>query len=225
MQKEEIIRHLKSLANKAHKEGMGRFGINTETVLGIPVPVLKQYAKTIGKDHELALALWKMQVHEAKLLAVFIADAKQVTEVLMENWVLDFNSWDICDQCCGVLFDKTPWAFSKAVEWAGRDEEFVKRAGFVLMAELAVHDKKASDKQFFPFFPIMEKEAKDERNFVKKAINWALRQIGKRNKSLHKKALAVAEKIAKQDHKAARWIASDASRELQNEKIINRLKD
>ncbi len=225
MNKEEILHRLQKLGDKEHKAGMSRFGINTDAVLGITIPVLRQEAKTIGKNHQLALELWETKVHEARLLATFIADYKQITEELMEQWVLDFNSWDICDQCCGNLFDKTPWAFDKAVEWALRSEEFVKRAGFVMMAYLAVHNKKANNKEFALFFPLLEKEANDERNFVKKAVNWALRQLGKRNKALHKKAIAVAEKILRQESKAAKWIATDALRELRNEKIIVRIKD
>ena len=142
----------------------------------------------------------------------------------METWVKDFDSWDICDQVCSNLFDKTPFAYRKVIEWSNREEEFVKRAGFVLMATLSVHDKKADDKKFEQFFPIIKREANDNRNFVKKAVNWALRQIGKRNISLNKKAIKTAKEIQKMDSKSAKWIASDAIRELTNEKIQKRLK-
>ena len=142
----------------------------------------------------------------------------------METWVKDFDSWDVCDQVCSNLFDKTPFAYRKAIEWSKREEEFVKRAGFVLMATLSVHDKKADNKKFEQFFPIIKRESNDNRNFVKKAVNWALRQIGKRNLSLNKKAIKTAKEIQKMDSKSARWIASDALRELTSEKIQKRLK-
>ncbi|MEI6946311.1 DNA alkylation repair protein [Paraflavisolibacter sp. H34] len=218
----EIIDDLRLQANPRNKEGMGRFGINTETVLGISIPTLRRYAKAIGTDHGLAQELWKTNVHEGRLLAVFIADAKKVDEALMERWVADFNSWDICDQCCS-LFDRTPEAFRKAMEWSGRPEEFVKRAGFSMMATLAVHRKKAPDEDFLPFFARIEQEAGDERNFVKKSVNWALRQMGKRSPFLNEKACALARQLQLQPGRSARWIAADALRELTSEKQLERL--
>jgi 3-methyladenine DNA glycosylase AlkD len=143
----------------------------------------------------------------------------------MNIWVRQFDNWAVCDVCCGVLFDKTPFAWRKAIEWSGRKEEFVRRAGFVLMAALAVHDKESPDKNFLPFFDIIKRYADDERNFVKKAVNWALRQIGKRNIPLNKKAVAVAKEIRKIDSLASRWIAADALRELTNEKVQARLRN
>ena len=214
-----ILDFLKEHENIENKRGMSRFCINTDKAFGVRIPVLRQLAKTIGKDHHLALSLWKSGFHEARLLAIFIADPKQVDEEQMESWVLEFDSWDICDQCCGVLFDKTPFAFKKAIAWAGRDEEFVKRAGFVLMATLVVHRKKVADQEFMPFFTLIEREACDERNFVKKAVNWALRQIGKRSVFLHANAIESCEKIKLQNSKSARWIAADALRELHSEKL------
>lgn len=181
-------------------------------------------AKKIRKNHELAQKLWASKIHEARLLVGFIDDPKQVTEKQMESWVNDFDSWDVCDQVCMNLFDKNPLAYSKAVEWAGRKEEFIKRAGFALMAVLAFHDKKASDKEFEKFFPIITKGSTDERNFVKKAVNWALRQIGKRSLYLNKKAVAAAKEIQKIESKSARWIAADAIRELESEAVQNKLK-
>lgn len=210
----DILQFLQQHANPANVEGMGRYGINTEKAFGVKIPILRQLAKTIGKNHPLALELWHSGFHEARLLAIFIADPKHVDEALMELWVLDFDSWDICDQCCSNLFERSPLAFRKAVEWAGREEEFVKRAGFVLMAVLAVHHKKTDDLQFLPFFSYIEKEAGDERNFVKKAVNWALRQLGKRSAFLKEKAIEVGERIKLQNSKSARWIANDALREL-----------
>ena len=180
-------------------------------------------AKRIGMDHGLAARLWSTGIHEARLLAGFVDNPCKVTEKQMEAWATDLDSWDIVDLVCGNLFDQTPFAYKKAVEWSAREEEFVKRAGFVLMATLSVHDKEASDKEFERFFSIIKRESADERNFVKKAVNWALRQIGKRNLSLNKKAIKVAESISKVDSRSARWIAADALRELRSEKVQARL--
>ncbi len=224
MKHEEILKQLKSLSNPEAVAGMARFGINTERAYGVSLYTLRPMAKEIGKDHNLAQQLWISEIHEARILAGMIDDPKQVTEKQMESWVKEFDSWDVCDQVCGNLFDKTPFAYRKAVEWSSREEEFVKRAGFVLMATLSVHDKKAEDKQFEKFFPIIKREVNDNRNFVKKAVNWALRQIGKRNINLNKKAIKTAKEIQKTDSRSARWIASDALRELTGEKIQKRLK-
>jgi 3-methyladenine DNA glycosylase AlkD len=221
MTTECVLADLKALADPAFQANLQRFGINPETALGIRLPVLRAYAKAHRKNHPLALGLWDTQVHEARLLAVFIADPKQVTEVLLEAWVQDFNSWDICDQACGGLFAKTPYAWQKAREWAGREAEFEKRAGFALMAYLAVHAKNAGDEQFLDFLPVIVQGAADERNFVKKAVNWALRQIGKRNTRLHGAALGLARDLQGQKSKSARWIAADAIRELQSQTILD----
>jgi len=204
---------------------MARFGINPDNTYGISIPNLKKLAKESGKDHKLALELWETGIHEARIMAGFIDDSKQVTEQQMEEWVSGFNSWDICDQVCSYLFDKTPYAYPKACQWSQREEEFVKRAGFVLMACLAVHDKKAPDKKLEAFLPVIEREATDGRNYVRKAVNWALRQIGKRNLYLNKKAIETAEEIKEIDSKSARWIASDALRELTGEAVQQRLKE
>ena len=209
---------------------MARFGINSKNILGISAPRLADFARRIKKDakkerdnseylHNLALDLWSSGIHEARILAVLIDEKKLMNEDQMEKWALEFDSWGICDKVCGDLFDKTGFAYSKAIEWSKRKEEFVKRAGFVLMATLAVHDKKAGDEKFMKFFPYIKKESVDERNFVKKAVNWALRQIGKRNKALNEEALSVAEEIRKMDARSAKWIAADAIRELKNKKF------
>jgi 3-methyladenine DNA glycosylase AlkD len=202
---------------------MVRFGINPKNTYGISMPVIRKMAKEIGKDHRLALKLWQSGIHEARILAGLTDKPQKVTEKQMEAWVKDFDSWDVCDQVCGNLFDRTPFAYQKAVEWSSRPEEFVKRAGFVLMATLSVHDKKAVDQKFGPFFRLIQKEATDERNFVKKAVNWALRQIGKRNLALNKKAILVAKKIQKMESRSARWIANDAIRELMSPAVQKRL--
>lgn len=209
-----VLKRLKSLKNQKNIEGMARFGINSYKTLGISVVVLRKIAKEIGKDHNLALELWKSGFHEAKILAAFIDVPEKVTQKQMEEWVKEFDSWDVCDQVCSNLFDKTPFAYKKAKEWATRTKEFEKRAGFVLMAALAVHDKKESDSTFIGFFPLLKKHSVDERNYVKKAINWAIRQIGKRNEFLKRQAIILSEEIKKINSRSARWIATDAIREL-----------
>jgi 3-methyladenine DNA glycosylase AlkD len=203
---------------------MARFGINPKNTLGVPIPMLRSMAKEIGKNHALAEELWSSGIHEARILACMIDEPKTVTEEQMDRWVEDFDSWDVCDQCCSNLFDKTGFAYRKAVEWSGRKEEFVKRAGFVLMATLSVHDKKADDTKFADFLPLIEACAVDDRNFVKKAVNWALRQIGKRNLNLNKMAAATARKMRDMDSASARWIASDALRELASDPVQRKLK-
>lgn len=212
---EQIIANLTQLRSVQAIEGMARFGINPAQALGVPIPVLRKMAKDIGKNQALAIELWDSGIHEARILASMIADPQLVTPELMEQWVNDFDTWDVCDQVCGNLFDRTPFAIEKAIEWCHREQEFVRRAGFVMMAELAVHDKKAPDESFTQFFPLIKQYAIDERNFVKKAVNWALRQIGKRNSRLHPLALACAYEIQNMDSKTARWIARDAIKELQ----------
>ena len=223
MEYKEIIQQLKSLSNPVAIAGMKRFGIQTKNTFGVSIPHLRKIAKQIGKDHPLAQRLWTSGIHEARILASMVDDPKVMTEKQMEKWVKDFGSWDVCDQCCSNLFDKTSLAYRKAVQWSERDEEFVKRAGFVLMAVLAVHDKEMSDREFVKFLPIIKREATDGRNFVKKAVNWALRQIGKRNLNLNGMAIKTAKEIQKIDSKPAKWIASDALRELTSKKIQAKL--
>ena len=218
-----ILVRLQALSNSDNVAGMARFGINPENTLGISIPNLRQIAKETGRDQALAVELWDTGIHEARLLAGFIADPHQMTEALLESWVQDFDSWDICDQTCG-LFARTPFAYAKALEWSARPETFVKRAGFVLMATLAVHDKRAPDEHLAQFLPIIAREAGDERNFVKKAVNWALRQIGKRSLNLNIQAIETAGKIQQMDSKAARWVAADALRELTSAPIQARLR-
>lgn len=212
----DIIKKLKSLSNPKAAEGMARFGISAKNTLGVSIPNLRKLAKVIGKNHEIAQKLWDSGIHEARILASMVDKAEKVTERQMGKWVKDFDSWDVCDQVCSNLFDKTPFAYKKAFEWSERKEEFVKRTGFVLMATLSVHDKQAKDKKFEQFFQIIKKHSIDERNFVKKAVNWALRQIGKRNKNLRKLAIKKAKEIQKINSKASKWIAKDAIRELTN---------
>ena len=204
--------------------GVVQFGINPSNTYGVSIPKLRELARQIGRNHRLAQRLWSSGVHEARMLAALIDSPERVTEQQMESWVKDFDSWDVCDGCCGNLFDKTEFAYSKAVAWSKRPEEFVKRAGFVLMAQLAVHDKEANDRKFDNFFSIIRREATDHRNFVKKAVNWALRQIGKRNRHLNQLAVETAKEIRNIDSKAAKWIAADALRELTSAAVQMRLR-
>jgi 3-methyladenine DNA glycosylase AlkD len=218
-----VVENLRALESPEDKEGMARYGIKTDNAFGVSIYVLRKMAKDIGTDHDLALALWDTGIHEAQLLAGIVDDPAQVTERQMEQWVADFDSWDVCDQTCSNLFDRTPFAYRKAFEWAEDEREFVRRAGFVLMAALAVHDKKAGDEAFEQYYPVMKKFATDERNFVRKAVNWALRNIGKRNKTLNESAIGTAREIQAIGGKSARWIAADALRELQGDKVQQRL--
>ncbi len=224
MSVEAILEQLEGMSNPEDRAGMARFGINTEKAFGIRIPALRNIAKAHKRDHQLAQALWGSGYHEARILASMVDDPKLVTEAQMEAWVLDFNSWDLCDQVCGNLFDKAPMGFEKAVAWTGRPEEFVKRAGFAIPAWGAFHLKKLPDSAFEVFFPLIEREATDERNFVKKAVNWALRNIGKRNLALHARAIETAERIAALEDKTAQWIAGDALRELRSEKVLARVR-
>ena len=224
MQFKEIIAELESLTNLEDVEGRARFGINHTKTYGVRMPELRRIAKAAGKNHDLAEKLWNAGYGETKILAGLIENPKMVTETQMENWVAGFDSWDVCDQCCINLFRKTPFAYNKVFEWSTREEEFVKRAAFAMIAVLAVHDKKADDKKFEEFFPLIIRESIDNRNFVKKAVNWALRQIGKRNLNLNKRAIEVAEEISAIDSRSAKWIAADAIRELTSEKVQERIK-
>ncbi len=223
MQYKEVLEKMKSLSNPKNVEGMARFGINPKNTYGVSIPNLRKMAKEIGKNHELSQQLWKSGIHEARILACMIDDPKMVTEEQMEKWVKDFDSWDVCDQVCMNLFDKTTFTYDKVIEWSKRNEEFIKRASFALIASMAVHNKKIKDEHFIKLLPIIKREATDDRNFIKKAVNWALRQIGKRNINLNKEAIKTAKDIQKIDSKTAKWIASDAFRELTSPAIQRRL--
>lgn len=220
----DILKKLKSMGSRRNIEGMARFGITPGKTYGVPKPAIRAIAKEIGKDHKLAQELWESGILDARVVASLIDEPKKVSESQMESWAKDFDCWDVCDQVCGNLFDKAPFAYGKAAEWGARKEEYVKRAGFALMAWLACHDKKAPDEKFERFFPVIRRASTDERNFVRKAVNWALRNIGKKNIALNKKAIECAKEIQGIDSKSARWIAADALRELQSEKIASRIK-
>jgi 3-methyladenine DNA glycosylase AlkD len=221
----EVLDRLRALAEPGNKEGMARFGIETATALGVRVPRIRALGKELGKDHHLAQELWETGVHEARVLACFVDVPAEVTRAQMESWAADFDSWDVVDQCCSNLFDKTPFAYEVANQWSESDQEFVKRAGFALMACLAVHDKAAPDEALAAFLPVIERESDDDRNFVKKAVNWALRQIGKRSPSLNRAAIESARRIKGAGTRAGRWIASDALRELESDAVQARVAD
>ncbi|OLS31613.1 MAG: hypothetical protein HeimAB125_15770 [Candidatus Heimdallarchaeota archaeon AB_125] len=225
MKLEEIVGELKSQSNPDDIEGMARFGINPDKTYGIRIPVLRKMAKKIKKNHNLAQQLWNLGFRETMILGAMIDDPSLVTETQMEQWVSSpyFSYWEVVDQACMNLFYLTDHAYTKAAEWTMRDEEFVKRAAFSLMAVLAWKDKEAKNEEFVKFLPFIEKESLDERNDVKKAVNWALRQIGKRNLALNKKAIKLAKKILDFDSKSAKWIARDAIRELESDKIQSRV--
>jgi 3-methyladenine DNA glycosylase AlkD len=223
MEYDDVIASLKARANADNVAGMARFGISADNTLGISVTELRTLAKQIGKDHDLALLLWDSGIHEGCMLATLVEDPELVTGAQADAWVEDLDSWDICDGLCFNVLWKTPFAYDKCFEWSAREEEFVKRSGFALMAKLSLSDKKAPDERIAAFLPVIRREATDERNFVKKAVNWALRQIGKRNAALNARAIATANDIAGLDSKSARWIAKDALRELQGEAVQARL--
>jgi 3-methyladenine DNA glycosylase AlkD len=203
---------------------MERFGIPSNRALGIATPVLKSLACKIGRDHQLAAQLWASGIFEARAIAAMIDEPDKVSKAQMDHWAGAFDSWAICDCCCCYLFRLTPFAWDKAFEWSKHQREFVKRAGFSLMAYLAVHDKGAKDAAFKKLFPIIEREARDDRLYVRKAVNWAVRQIGKRNLRLNRLAIQAAERIRAQNTSSSRWIASDALRELQSDPVQRRLK-
>lgn len=222
---DEVLGQLRGLARPGDREGMARFGINPERALGVRIPDIRRLAKELGADHALALALWRTEVHEARILASMVAEPERVTERQMEGWVKGFDSWDVCDQVCGNLFDRTPFARPKSIEWAGREPEFVKRAGFAIMAWRAVHDREAGDDDFLELLPVIDREADDPRNFVKKAVSWALRQIGKRNRALNRAAIAAARRLQAEGRSpAAGWVGRDALRELTSDAVRARLR-
>ncbi len=222
--KAAILRELKKLANPKVRAQMAYFGVNVPKSLGISAPVLHALAKRIGKDHRLAQEIWATGVHEARIFATLIGQPEKVTAAEMERWVRDFDSWDVVDAACCYLYVHTKLAWSKAAAWSRRPEEFVKRAGFSLVAYLSYKDKFAPNAAFVKFLRVIEREAHDERNFVRKAVNWALRNIGKRNMRLNQEAIRAAERIRSQNTRAARWIAADALRELKSSAVQTRLR-
>jgi 3-methyladenine DNA glycosylase AlkD len=220
----DVLDKLQSKAKSEQLKGMAKYGMAVEQRLGVSVPDMRKLAKEIGRDHKLALDLWRTGIAEARIVAGMVGDPAKLTEEQMEEWVKGINSWDVCDQVCDNLFEKNELAWKKIVDWSEREEEFVKRTAFSLIACLAWHDKKASDEKFIELLPVIIREATDERNFVKKAVNWALRNIGKRNLNLNRAAINAAKEIQRLDSKTARWIAADAIRELESDIIQSRLR-
>jgi 3-methyladenine DNA glycosylase AlkD len=221
---EDILMQLKAKARPDQLEGMARYGMAVEERLGVTVPDMRKIAKETGKDHRLALELWQTGISEAMIVASMVDVPGEVSEEQMETWVQDFNSWDVCDQVCMNLLEKTPMAWNKVLDWSRREEEFVKRAAFALLACLAWHNKQAPDDTFIRMIPVIREGATDGRNFVKKAVNWALRSIGKRNMNLHQVAIQAAQEMQKMDSKSARWIASDAIRDLSSDAVQRKLR-
>ena len=210
-----VLAELQLLGNPANVAGMARFGIVGRKLLGVSVVQLRTIAKRTGRDHTLAEQLWASGIFEARILAAFVSEPARLTRRQANAWAKDFECWADCDGLCIHLFRKTPFAHALAVAWSSRREEMVKRAGFTMMATLAVHDKAAPDALFHSYLSRIEEAATDERHNVKKGVNWALRQIGKRNRDLNREAISTAKRIHKLDSRAARWIASDALRELE----------
>ena len=221
---EEIIETLQRHSHPEALDGMARFGIPKDKNFGVRVPVLREIARHVKRQHALALRLWQYGYRETRILASMLAEPTRTTPELMEQWVECFHDWEICDQCCMNLFDKLPDVYDLALRYSERTEEFARRTGYVLMARMAVSDKKSPDERFLVFFPAIQNGASDPRNFVKKAVNWALRQIGKRNVTLNCKAIDLAQELLQSDEKSARWVASDALRELQSPAVQTRLK-
>jgi len=220
----EVLTRLESKARPGQLKGMARYGMATERRLGVSVPDMRKIAKDLGRNHELAIELWKTKIPEAMIVAAMIDEPEKLTEKQMDDWVKDINSWDVCDQVCMNLFENTPLAWKKILEWSKGEEEFVRRTAFSLIACLAWHDKKAEDERFIELLPIIRRGATDERNFVKKAVNWALRNTGKKNRNLNRAAIKAAKQIELVGSKTARWIASDAIRELESSSVQRRLR-
>ena len=220
----DAVAWLKSKGSATFRAGLARYGLPTDKAFGVPVGTIQKYGKTLGRDHALARALWKTGWSEARMLAAFVGDPARVTPAEMDAWCRDFDSWGIVDTVCFKLWDQSPHAWKKAGQWAARKPEFEKRAGFVLMACLAAHDKKAADRQFLAFLPLIEKGAADERNFVKKGVSWALRHIGHRSAALHAAALKTAKRLAKADDPTKRWVGRDALRDLTRPVVLRKVK-
>jgi 3-methyladenine DNA glycosylase AlkD len=221
---EAVLSELRALGSEKNRAGMARYGIRTDRAFGVSIAQLRPIARRLKRNHDLALALWKSGHHEARLLAALIDDPKKVTRRQMDAWAAEFDSWDLCDQACMKLFVKTPFVDEKIAAWAADEREFVRRAAFALLAANAVHGKTTPDERFLAWLDLIERHATDPRNFVRKAVNWALRQIGKRSPALRRRALAVAERLAASDERTARWIGKDAVKELTDPVQIARLK-
>jgi 3-methyladenine DNA glycosylase AlkD len=220
---ESVVASLKRLASKRYRDGMSRYGLPSDNAFGVPVGAIQKLAKRLGRNHDLALALWETGWYEARMLAAFVDEPEHVTPAQMDRWCREFDNWGICDTVCFHLFDRTPHAFRKVSQWAGRRDEFVKRASFALLACLALHDKRTGDKPFADCLPLIERAASDERNFVKKGVSWALRGIGRRSLDLNVAAVELARRLAASSNVAARWVGKDALRELTSPAVSRKL--
>lgn len=218
-----VLAWLERKGSRVNREGMARYGIVAEKVFGVSVGSLRDHAKLLGKSHELALALWNTRIYEARLLAAFVDDPALVTSSQMNAWCKDFDNWAVCDTVCFHLFDRSPLAYEKVVSWATRKAEFERRAAFALLASLALHDKRREDAAFLSTFTLMKQAASDERNFVKKAVSWALKGVGQRSLPLHQRAVALARELSDSSDKTERWIGKDALRDLTTDKTLTRL--
>jgi 3-methyladenine DNA glycosylase AlkD len=222
-QPEQVLERLRALADPESLAGMARYGLGVKNAYGVRLPLLRALAKEIGRDHALAERLWATHVREPMVLATLLADPKRTDEALMDRWVLDITDWEVCDQCCMNLFERVPQAYTQALAWGARGEEFVKRAGFVLMARLAAGQKKQPTAYVLPFVAAIEREACDERNMVKKAISWALRDVGKRDLESYALAVQTAGALRAMDCRAARWVAADVLADITRETVLARL--
>lgn len=211
---DDLVAELRALGDPKNVAGMARFGIRPNRALGTGMAPLRKIARRVGRDHALARDLWATGIHEARILAALVDEPDRVTPSQMDRWARAFDSWDVCDQACSNLFDRTPHAWDKAHEWATREAEFEKRAAFALVAATARHAKGSPDAPFLAFLPVIRAASTDERNYVKKAVSWALREIGKRNAKLRAAAVAEARALAASDDRAARWIGKDTLRDL-----------
>jgi len=220
---DDLVAELRALGSDHNRAGMARFGIETANAFGVSVTNIRAIGRTVRQDHQLAAELWATGYHEARILASLVDRPQWVTAGQMDRWVADFNSWDLCDQVCGNLFDRTPFTHAKIVEWAEDEREFVRRAAFATIAWRAVHDKKAPDAELAAYLPLIELRSTDPRNFVKKAVNWALRQLGKRSAVLHAPCLELSRILAESGDRTARWIGRDAVKELEKPEIRARL--
>jgi len=221
---DEVVATLKRLGTKATVDAMARYAITSDNAVGVTVGALRDLGKQIGRNHELALALWDTGVYDARMLVPFVDEPEKVTPSQMDRWCKDFDSWAICDALCFHLFDKTPYAFRKIQQWSTRKGEFEKRAAFALLAAVALHNKTAADNEFLRFFPAIERAATDDRNFVKKGVSWAHRVIGRRNRALNRVSVELSKKLVDSEHSSARWIGRDAFRELTSNAVVERLK-
>ena len=218
-----VVAELKRLGSQRTREGMARYAIPSDAAFGVPVGVIRQLGKRLGRSQELASALWSTGWYEARLLAAFVAEPGRVTALEMDRWCRDFDNWAVCDTACFHLFDRTPHAFAKVAAWSRRRDEFVRRAAFALLASLALHDKQSADEPFLSCLPLIERAAEDERNFVKKAVSWALKGVGGRSGELNAAALALARRLAESGDATARWVGKDALRDLSKPATLRRL--